>query len=82
MARTTYYVALAVARSDDGSLAAEVGIECPNPKAAVGRARGLAAQAKTGAVAYSRTGEPELGEFDPAVVLATFGEVPDDLSEL
>jgi hypothetical protein len=81
MTRITYCVALPFARSDDGSLAAENGVECPNPNAALGRARGLA-QAKAGAVAFSRTGDPELGEFDPAVVLATFGEVPEDLSEL
>ena len=56
-------------------------MECPNRQAAVGRARSMA-HGKAGALAFSRTGEPELGAFDPAVVLATFGEVPADLSEL
>jgi hypothetical protein len=35
-----------------------------------------------GAVAFSRTGDPALGEFEPAILLARFGEVPDDLSAL
>lgn len=32
-----------------------------------------------GAVAFSRTGDMDVGEFDDAVILKTFGEVPDDL---
>jgi hypothetical protein len=33
-----------------------------------------------GAVAFSRSGDPNLGEFQAAVILKTFGEVPDDFS--
>ena len=44
--------------------------------AAVARARTLAAT-KAGAVAFSRTGDPNIGEFAEAVVLYTAGEVPD-----
>jgi hypothetical protein len=35
-----------------------------------------------GAVAFSRTGDPAVGEFTDAVVLKVFGEVPGDLSAL
>lgn len=35
-----------------------------------------------GAVAFKRSGEPNVGEFADAVVLKTFGDVPEDLSEL
>jgi hypothetical protein len=35
-----------------------------------------------GAVAFSRTGDPDVGAFDDAVVLKKFGEVPTDLSML
>jgi hypothetical protein len=36
-----------------------------------------------GAVAFSRTEvDPTIGEFSDAVVLKSFGEVPDDLSAL
>jgi hypothetical protein len=31
-----------------------------------------------GAVAFSRQESPELGEFEEAEILKTFGEVPDD----
>ena len=31
--------------------------------------------ANCGAVAYSRTGDPKLGDFDEAVMIQTFGEV-------
>jgi hypothetical protein len=36
----------------------------------------------TGAVAFSRTGDPATGDFHDATVLRKFGEVPDDLSAL
>jgi hypothetical protein len=35
-------------------------------------------EANTGAIAFSRRGSPELGEFEDAVILRAFGEVPDD----
>jgi hypothetical protein len=35
-----------------------------------------------GAVAFSRTGDPAIGEFSDAIVLGQFGSVPDDLSGL
>ena len=35
-----------------------------------------------GAVAFSRTGDPALGDFGDAVLLKAFGEVPPDLSGL
>jgi hypothetical protein len=36
----------------------------------------------TGAVAFSRTGDPATGDFSDATVLRKFGDVPDDLSAL
>jgi hypothetical protein len=35
-------------------------------------------QSNAGAVAFSRTGDPTLGEFEDAVILKTFGDVPVD----
>ena len=37
---------------------------------------------RTGAVAFSRTGDPMIGEFNEARLLQKFGNVPDDLSGL
>jgi hypothetical protein len=81
MPRITYYVAMPFIHDSEGALAAGEAAECPNAKSAVARASSLAGST-AGAVAFSRTGDPELGELEPAVVLATFGEVPHDLSEL
>jgi hypothetical protein len=33
-----------------------------------------------GAVAFSRSGDPNLGDFEDAVILKTFGQVPDDFA--
>jgi hypothetical protein len=35
-------------------------------------------QANAGALAFSRQGDPDVGEFEDAVILKTFGEVPKD----
>jgi hypothetical protein len=35
-----------------------------------------------GAVAFSRTGDPDVGKFEDAVGLKTFGELPSDLTML
>ena len=77
MARITYYVAVPFVRSEDDCLIAEQAVECPSSNTAVAQARTMARTA-AGAVAFSRTGDPDIGEFDDAAVLATFGDVPAD----
>ena len=80
MGVVTYYVALPFIRTDDGELVAGEAQERQTPSAAVNAARMLATTA-LGAVAFSRTGDPGSGEFEDAVVIQQFGEVPslDDL---
>ena len=49
--------------------------------AVVARAEALSRkQGNVGAVAFSRTGDPDTGDFADAKVLKKFGNVPDDLS--
>ena len=49
----------------------------------IGRAEGLCKKlGHTGAVAFSRSGDPATGDFREATVLRKFGDVPDDLSAL
>jgi hypothetical protein len=73
-----YYVALPFVLVDGGLAPGET-IECPHAAAAVRRAEALAGkEANAGAVAFSRQGSAELGEFEDAVILKTFGDVPDD----
>jgi hypothetical protein len=73
-----YYVALPFVRID-GGLARGEAAECPHAAAAIRRAQAMSAnEANAGAVAFSRQGSPELGQFEDSVILKAFGEVPDD----
>jgi hypothetical protein len=78
----TYYVALPFIRTEDGTAPGEAQ-ECQSESAAIRRAEGMSRDsANAGAVAFKRSGDPNVGEFSDAVVLRKFGEVPEDLSEL
>jgi hypothetical protein len=77
MATMTYYVALAFTRSDDGGdiIACEPK-EARSSDQAIRMAGKLAAEeGHCGAIAFSRTGDRALGDFEDAVILKTVGEV-------
>ena len=78
MASVTYYVAMGFERDPEGELIAMEPMEAQSSTQAISRARSLAAS-KAGAIAFSRTGDPEIGEFNDAVILFTAGDVPTDL---
>jgi len=83
MADVTYYVALPFLRDEAGSPVAGSGEECQSSSAALRRAELLSrGEGCIGAVAFSRTGDPMIGEFGDAHVLRKFGNVPDDLGTL
>jgi hypothetical protein len=78
----TYYVALPFIRSVDGLIPGQAQ-EAPNEPAAVRLAQALARNAEhVGALAFKRSGDPNLGNFGEATVLKSFGEVPENLDEL
>lgn len=78
MADVTYFVALPFIPSDDGAAPGEA-VECTSAAAAITRAEGLSRKpGVVGAIAFSRTGDPAVGEFSDAVVLKSFGDVPSD----
>ena len=80
MANVTYYVVLPFIREPEtGELVAEEGQEAPSEHSAMSRARAMIGR-KAGAVAFSRTGDPALGEFEDATILGRYGEVPPDLA--
>jgi hypothetical protein len=82
MAGITYFVALPFDVVDSSVVVGEP-IECASPAAAIERAQGLwRVLGHTGAVAFSRCGDPATGDFRDATVLRKFGVVPDDLSAL
>jgi hypothetical protein len=83
MADITYYVAMPFLQDDNGSPVAGTAEECQSSTTALRRAEMLSrAPGHIGAIAFSRTGDPMMGEFGDAKLLRTFGHVPSDLNEL
>lgn len=78
MSAVTYYAVLPFVRDEEGNLCPGEPIECQSAHGASSRARAVAAT-KAGAIAFSRTGDPNIGEFADAVILARVGDVPTDL---
>jgi hypothetical protein len=74
----TYFVAMPFGENEDGDLVPGEPVEAPTAEAAKARARDMAARG-VGGLAFSRTGDPGTGEFQPAIELARFGRVPDEL---
>ncbi|MDB5565635.1 hypothetical protein V1281_003823 [Nitrobacteraceae bacterium AZCC 2161] len=83
MPDVTYYVALPFLQDDAGSPVAGAAEECQSSSGAIRRAEVLSrVPGSIGAVAFSRTGDPMMGEFSDAQVIQKFGDVPGDLSGL
>lgn len=83
MADITYYVAMPFFKDDNGSPVAGDPEECQSPITALRRAEILSRGAgHVGAVAFSRSGDPTIGEFSDATLLKSYGNVPEDLSGL
>jgi hypothetical protein len=78
-ANDTYYVVVPFDQNAQGELEPGKAREAINAVLAERLARALAHE-HAGAIAFSRSGDPETGEFQDPVVLATFGEV--DLSAM
>ena len=77
-----YYVALPFGRVDGGFAPGEA-VECPHAAAAIHRAGVMSKRdGIAGALAFCRRGNPDLGEFDEAEVLKTFGDVPEDFQDV
>lgn len=80
MAAVTYHVVLAFMRSEDGDIVATEPREARSADQAIRMAKSLAAtEPHCGALAFSRTGDPTLGDFEDAVILKTIGEVDEGL---
>jgi hypothetical protein len=57
--------------------------EMPSKPAAIRRAESMSRDpANAGALAFKRSGDPNMGNFGEATILKTFGEVPENLDEL
>jgi hypothetical protein len=78
----TYYVALPFVRTAEGVAPGEAQ-EMPNEGAAIRRAELMSRDpTNAGALAFKRSGDPNLGNFGDPTILRTFGEVSANLDEL
>ena len=83
MADVTYYVAMPFLQDEAGAPLAGAAEECQSSSAALRRAEVLSrVPGSIGAIAFSRSGDPMIGEFGDAQLLRNFGNVPEDLSGL
>ena len=83
MADVTYYVALPFLQDDTGDLVAGAAEECQSATTALRRAEMMSRMpGSIGAVAFSRNGDPMIGEFGDAHLIRKFGNLPEDLSGL
>jgi hypothetical protein len=78
----TFYVAVPFLRTEEG-VAPGQAQEMPSERAALLRAELMSRDpANAGALAFKRSGDPNIGTFDDATILKVFGEVPENLDEL
>jgi hypothetical protein len=77
MARVTYHVVQSFTAAPDGGWVVDEPREMQSAESARSTAAALA-RTKKGVVAFSRTGDPATGDFDDAVELARFGELPEE----
>jgi hypothetical protein len=79
MARATHYVVLPFEVSGRGGVKA--GSPWPAQNAEHAKRLALRLAAKGGAVAFARTGDPAIGEYEDAEILGVYGEVPYEVLE-
>jgi hypothetical protein len=77
---TAYFAVLPFSRTEDGDFLAEAAIEMRSAAQARTIASRMEGGEGKGAIAFAKTGDPQLGEWDDAVILGRYGDVPDDLA--
>lgn len=78
MAQVTYFVVLPFTRAKRGQLVEGQPLTAQSAEQARRMAERLSRQ-HDGVVAFSRSGDPDFGDWDDAVVLAAYGAVPPDV---
>ena len=74
-----HYAALPFVRLENGGLVPGQAVECPHSSAVIRSADAMFRnEANAGAVALARIDSPDLGDFEDAMILKTFGDVPED----
>ncbi|WP_413993349.1 hypothetical protein ACMDCR_15410 [Labrys okinawensis] len=78
MVSVTYFVVVPFERNEDGEFVMGKALEVRSADSARFKVRLLADSGK-GGVAFSRTGDLDLGDFQEGEVLAALGELPERL---
>jgi len=74
-----YYAALPFVRLENGGLVPGEAVECPHSSAVIRRADAMVHnEANAGAVALARIDNSRFGDFEDAMILKTFGDVPEE----
>lgn len=76
----TYFVVQSFSFGKKGIIIADLPVQVSSQEHALRMAERLALQ-KPAVVAFSRTGDPKAGEWDPAVILSMHGNVPEEVEE-
>lgn len=77
----TYYVVQTFERGRKGSLVADQPRQARDKAHCEYLAERLS-ETHVAVVAFSRTGEVETGDWDDAVIIAQYGQIPDELLEM
>lgn len=75
MANVTYYAVQPFERATQGRMSPQQPIVVTTGAEAVRKAQQLARE-RGGAIAFSRSGDDEWGDYDEPVILGQFGKVP------
>jgi len=78
-ASTTIHVVVSFTATDD-EIAADQPQQAPSASAAISRAKALAAK-HAGVIAWSRTADPDTGDYGDPVELIRLGTIPDWFDE-
>lgn len=76
----TYFVVQSFQRGKKGIILADTPIQAATRDQALRMGERLALS-KQAVVVFSRTGDPKDGEWEPAVMLAVHGHVPEEIEE-
>lgn len=82
MASGTIHVVVAFTKleDDDGTVVADLPQQAPTASAAVARAKAIAPK-HAGVIAWSRTADPDTGDYGDPVVLVRLGKIPEWFDE-
>ena len=80
IATIEYYVAVSFVRDDESEMVYGQAMAAQSSAEAKFLAQRLARQ-DGGAVAFKRKADPDIGHYEDAEILGTYGEIPDDIEE-